>query len=55
MQEDWEQFCKEFNAMMDEDKRVAMALIEKMKTDMDAFRQSRTYKAIHKLRRIVKA
>jgi glycosyltransferase involved in cell wall biosynthesis len=54
MNEDWVRFCKEFNVMMDDDKAVAMALIEKIKTGIDAIYRSRTYKAVEKFKKITK-
>jgi glycosyltransferase involved in cell wall biosynthesis len=54
MREEWGRFTKEFNTMMEDDKTIAMALVEKMKIDMDAIQQSRTYTAIKKWKRIVK-
>jgi len=55
MQGDWDRFCKEFYGMMENDKTIAMAVIEKMKADIDAIRLSRTYRAVQNLRRITKA
>jgi glycosyltransferase involved in cell wall biosynthesis len=54
IKEDWDRFCKEFNTMMD-DKEIAIALIEKMKNDMNNLQQSRTYKVAEKLKKIIKA
>ncbi len=54
MWEDWDRFCQEFNMMMEDDKSMALALIKKMKRDMDAIRQSKTYRAVERLRKITK-
>jgi glycosyltransferase involved in cell wall biosynthesis len=53
MRKDWDRFSKEFNTMMDDDRTIAVALVEKMKMDMDAIQQSRTYKAIKRVKKIV--
>ncbi|MDP4261651.1 MAG: glycosyltransferase [Bacteroidota bacterium] len=55
VKEDWDFFYHEFNRITKEDKGVPLALIEKMKNDMDAFRGSRTYRAMDKLKRMSKS
>ena len=52
MKVNWEQFCNEFDEMMTEDKSIALALIEKMKTELDSIRQTRSYKAIQEIKKI---
>jgi len=54
LREDEDLFRTEFTAMTEADKSVALALVEKMKNEEETFRRSRTYKALHKLRRITK-
>jgi hypothetical protein len=55
MQVDWDRFSNEFKIMIKEDERIALLLVEKMKTDMDAIRNSWTYRAAQKLRKLTKA
>lgn len=54
MKEDWDLFCKEFSRMMDDDRNIAVVLVEKIKKDTDAIRQSRIYRVIEKIKRIAK-
>jgi glycosyltransferase involved in cell wall biosynthesis len=54
VQEDWDAFTIAFESIKKEDEDIAIALIEKMKKERDAFRRSRAFRAIDKLRRLTK-
>ncbi len=52
--EDWDLFRKEFDGMMNVDKTIAGDLVKKIKTDLDSVHQSRAYKVMEKLQRIIR-
>lgn len=52
MNKSWDKFCIEFDKMMNEDRSVAVALIEKMKAEADTIHQTRSYKAIAAIKKI---
>jgi glycosyltransferase involved in cell wall biosynthesis len=54
MQEDWDAFITAFESLRKQDEDIAIALIERMKKERDAYRESRTFRTIQKLRNITK-
>lgn len=53
LKEDETHFLQEYERMTEKDTSIALSLIQKMKADMDSFHQSRTYKAMRKIKGLV--
>jgi CO dehydrogenase/acetyl-CoA synthase alpha subunit len=51
MKQNWDQFCQEFDKMLSDDKNIAMAMVEKMRSEIDALQGSRFYKAVQRIKK----